>query len=231
MSLHDIWRGDVMSLSGEVVAIGRNSFDPSAPVVPCFDVHARELDLHDHTGSTSGIVTYDGQREHLISNPSTSGAVPVCTAFFLDAYNSSGDNITNLFSPAGTTIEIDTIRSKLADAFHVDAGEIHVWTSGTYHIAGKATTRNSSGRRFAIRVWLEHKSANGSFVEVPGSRGYIYTQSMASEATTVLCTVILETAPGDVFRLVAAETSTGAWVPVGPGYSASGCSLTLEKMK
>ena len=222
-----------MPLSGVAVSIGRNTFDPPAPVVPVFDIHARELDLHDSGDSASGIMAYDGEREHLILNPSMSGAAPICTAVFFDAYNSAAGNVTNLFGGIGTVVDIDTVRSEFSDVFSIVGNDtIHVWTSGTYEITHRATCRSTAAGRFTYRIWLEHSSAGGSFVEVPGSRSYAYGQTTSADNTTVMCTVIVENvAPGDQFRLKMASTSTSMISPLGPGYLANSCGLTLEKLE
>lgn len=224
-----------MPLSGVAASIGRNSFDPPAPVVPCFDVHARELDLHDSGSDASGILAFDGEASHLILNPSMSGAAPICTAFFFDAYNSGGLAILNLFNGIGTVVDIDTVRTEFTDAFDIvgSPGEVHVWTSGTYEITYRATGSDNAGtNRHNVRAWLEHSSAGGSFVEVPGSRAYTYMQTTTADLVTIMCTVIVENvAPGDQFRLKMAETSTGVTSPFGPRYATEGCSLTLEKLE
>ncbi|MCV0439805.1 MAG: hypothetical protein K5880_14350 [Hydrogenophaga sp.] len=240
MSLHDIWRGDVMPLSGVAVSIGRNSFDPPAPVVPCFDIHAREFDLYDgedidaaFTADGSGIITFDSENNRLLLNPSMSGATPICTAVYFDGYNSSSQNISNSFGP-GTVIDIDTQRT-VSDATHFTLASdvVTVWAAGTYEITVRAGTDNISGTaRLSIRHWLERSSGGGAFAEVPGSRGWTYARNSTNGEDTSLCTIILQdVAPGDQFRIKSAETSTGMIAPLGPQTEPNGYGLTFEKLE
>ena len=73
--LHDIWRGDVMPLSGEMVSIGRNQYDPPAPFVPVQDIHQNVAVFHDgQILRNSGIIRYNrsGRQLEISTNGGTS---------------------------------------------------------------------------------------------------------------------------------------------------------------
>jgi hypothetical protein len=82
--------------------MGRNSFDPPAPVVPFFDIHQRSAVFHD-SGSPafSGVVQYNAaaDKKHLQLIPSNSGTQPIQPAVFIDTYTTSSATITALNSP------------------------------------------------------------------------------------------------------------------------------------
>jgi len=59
MSLHDIFRGDIIPLSGTKVSIGRNRFDPPAPFVPVEEVIQNTAVFVDIITS-SGVLRFKG---------------------------------------------------------------------------------------------------------------------------------------------------------------------------
>lgn len=230
-----------MPLSGVAVAIGRNSFDPPAPVVPVFDIHARELDLHDlnspasdppERAAGSGILAFHAKRNHLILNPSTSGAAAVCTAVFFDGYNTTGGLMANSFGP-GTTIPIDATRSTSSvEDFTLASSVVTVWASGTYEITVRAGTDTVSSTRLIMRHRLEHSSGGGAFAEVPGSNHWTMCRSSTNGEDSSLCTIVLQdVAPGDQFRIKSSELSTSMIAPIGPSYVANGYGLTFVKLE
>lgn len=240
MSLHDIWRGDVMPLSGVAVAIGRNTFDPPSPMVPVFDIHARELDLYGKTltdddpptvTSVSGILAFDGIRNRLIFNPSNSGAAAVCTAVYIDTYNTVSGILGNLIIPVVLPLELRT--SSSPEDFTLDGlGDIIVWASGTYEITYRFSVDSRVGNaRFSGRHWLEHSSAAGSFAEVPGSRSFTFMRNNSTGRDTTLCTVILEgVSAGDKFRVMGGTEDSSDPPPFGPAIEPDGGGLTLIKV-
>ncbi|MCV0439804.1 MAG: hypothetical protein K5880_14345 [Hydrogenophaga sp.] len=205
MSLHDIWRGDVMPLSGVAVSIGRNTFDPPAPVVPVVDIHARQLDLHDSALDASGILSYNarqttqGGRLELI--PSMSGAQPIVTAILFEAYDTTGGNtITTTIG----TVALDTERTNThPDIFVFDNtnDEVQINQAGTYAIEYRVGLDVSSGTRTSSRAQLERQAAGGAFAEVAGARSFGYHRTTSQGEDTLMCKVIMDIDRGDTVRI------------------------------
>lgn len=227
MSLHDIWRGDVMPLSGVAVAIGRNSFDPPAPVVPVYDIHTRLLVFYD-SGSPahSGIMSYHSQRGVLNFQPSNSGAQAIVTAVYFDAY---------IFIPSTTitatpsTIQIDTVRANShPEIFAFASSELQINMSGIYSLEFRASADNDlTTTRSSARWWLERQAPGGSFAEIPGSRAFSYHRINTNGFDTANGKIIQEAvAVGDKFRLRGDILAGAASLAV----AGSGCSLTVRKL-
>lgn len=227
MTLHDIFRGDVIPLSGIAVSIGRNTYDPPAPVVPVYDIHTREIDLYD---SGSGIIRYHNR---ITFNPSNSGMTTIVTAVCTSAYNSANQALGSLFTD-GTVIEIDTYHVNSEDYFADDGGGVFtVFTSGIYEITARSSCTYSVGTtRFTIRCWLERSSNGGAFAEMPGSRHWLYCRNDTNGEDTSLCTIILDNvAPGDRFRLKMSQEDNSDPPFAGPQSQAGGCGLVFEKLR
>lgn len=229
MSLHDIWRGDVMPLSGVAVSIGRNTFDPPAPTVPVFDIHARSLELHDSGNNSSGILRYNGTGpapgERLELIPSNSGTQPIVTAVLFDAYDSTGGTVVNT---SLTILDISTERINThPDIFVLNASSgVQINRAGTYVLeyrysfdTAHATVRSTG------RTYLERSVAGGAFAEVAGTRSYSYHRIAANGEASAAAKVILDVAVGDTFRL------RGISIGVIISQLANGTSLTIRKLK
>lgn len=228
MSLHDIWRGDVMPLSGIAVAIGRNSFDPPAPVVPVFDIHLRTLVFHDSgTPVHSGIMTYDALRGVLNFQPSNSGAQAVVTAVYFDAYDGvGGSGITT----AATTLPIATTRlNSHPEVFVLNTldSELQINMSGIYSFEYRASADNATTTRSSIEWWLERKAPGGLFAAVPGSNSYSYHRTTANGEDTANARMILAAiAVGDKFRVRGIILGGATTLPT----VINGSSLTVRKL-
>ena len=233
MSLHDIWLGDVMPMSGVAVAIGRNSYDPPAPVVPVYDIHARELDLHDSGGKGdggSGIVTYNAQttteggRLELI--PSMSGTQSVMTAVYIDVYDTTGGNtITN----SQTVVGFDTTRENSHPDIFVFSNAndtIQINQTGKYLVEYRVTYVASANTRSSSRTYLERQAAGGAFSEVAGTRTLSYHRDTLNLGGTATAKLILDVTAGDTLRLSAIRL-TG----VDLTQFADGTSLTIQKLE
>lgn len=223
-SLHDILRGDVMPLSGINVSIGRNSYDPPAPVVPINDIHTRSLVFHDL--SQSGILTYNAQRGILNFEPSNSGAQSVVTAVYFDAYDGTGS--TNI-STTNTTVVINTIRNRShPEIFSLASNELQINMSGIYNICYRCSADNpSTTTRSSISWWLERQAPGGSFAEIPGSRSYSYHRISTNGEDTATCTIIQEAvAVGDKFRIRGVILGGAANLPL----LQNGSSITVRKL-
>lgn len=230
MSLHDILRGDIMPQSGVDISIGRNTFDPPAPTVPVSDANARTLVLYDSGIMVgSGIVSFKSSNKHLLFKPAFSGVAPICTAVFIDAYNTS-TSLGTTTTP--TTVGVETTRAISSDKdFTIVSNEIIIWGSGTYEITLKLSTNQTVGNtRYSATGFLEHSSANGSFVEVPGSKVYTYVRQATNGEDTSLVTIILPNiAPGDLIRGRAHLLSTAA--VVSQRTISGGCGITIMKLE
>lgn len=207
MSLHDIWRGDVMPLSGVAVAIGRNSFDPPAPVVPVFDIHARSLVFHD-SGSdvpSSGILQYNGQQSteggRLELIPSMSGAQPIVTAVLFDAYEAAGGlSVTTTITP----LSLDTERVNTHPLVYVLAGdELQINNAGTYVFEYTASYDIASTTRTSSQTVLRRQAPGaGAFSTVTASLTWGYHRTTAAGEGSCSAKVILDdVVAGELFRL------------------------------
>ena len=206
MSLHDIWRGDVMPLSGVAVAIGRNSFDPPAPTVPVFDIHARSLVFHDSgPGSRpSGILYYrsSGGRQRLELIPAGSGARAIVTAVYIDVYDDTGGNSigTRL-----TTVAFDTTRTNSHEDIFVfdDANDqIHINHRGVYVFEYRVTMDNATTVRTTSETRLERRAPGGAYAQVAGTLTFGYHRTTTDGEGSVAAKIILNNVvAGDTFRV------------------------------
>jgi hypothetical protein len=218
-----------MPQSGVAVAIGRNSFDPPAPVVPVFDIHARSMVMHDSGTSGSGILYYNarntefGGRLELI--PSNSGTQPIVTAILFDAYDVTGG--TTVTSSA-TALTIDTERINThPGVFVMSSNQVQINQSGVYSFEYRASfDNNASATRTSARANIEKQPAGGAFASVPGCTSYTYNRITANGEDTANAKVILPVNLGDTFRISAQIIGGGPDVI----QVASGTSLTIRKL-
>jgi hypothetical protein len=217
-----------MPQSGVAIAIGRNSFDPPAPVVPCFDVHNRSSILHDD--SASGIFSFHAANNHLILNPSTSGAAAVCTAVYVDVYSTTSEGIQDLTSPRIITIGATRAVSNSLD-FQVNSNTIDIFAPGTYEITYRYSIDQTSTTRRSVRGWLEIDDGSG-FSEIAGSRHWTYSRiSTGGEDSSEMTLILSNITAGSAIRmLVAVNSSSGAGV-IGLSTISGGSSLTLLKVE
>ena len=205
MSLHDIWRGDVMPQSGVAVAIGRNSFDPPAPVVPVFDIHARSLVMHDSGTDGSGILQYNGRQSpeggRLELIPSMSGAQPIVTAILFDAYDTTGGTTV---TTSLTTLNVDTERVNTHPAIYVLSSDtVQINQAGTYIFEFRASFDSTTTTRTNARTELQREpAAGGGFTAITASIAFSYHRTTANGEGTTCCKLILDDVlVGDTFRL------------------------------
>jgi len=242
MSLHDIWLGDVMPESGVAVAIGRNSYDPPAPVVPVHDVHARSLVMYD-SGSPehSGIISFYSDLidkwwpTNLRVIPGGSGMQPIVPGAVVSAYSSSNaDWAVGTYNPMPSLTEETNV---VADAYTVigGSGMIIVNHGGVYDVAWRFTMRNTdptSVARRSIYSWLQTISPIDSqtgFVEVTGSRTWMYLRSTGFYDTCE-SRCIVECLAGDVLQAVIGGAGDRP-VTNPPTIIADGTSITVEKLE
>jgi hypothetical protein len=194
MSLHDIWRGDVMPQSGVAVSIGRNTFDPPAPVVPVYDIHARSLVFHDSgSNAGSGIVQYNSENRHLQLIPSNSGAQPIVTAVLFDAYDALGGS--GIFSVATPMAFATTRLNTHSTIFSFDSlkSELTFNMPGTYEITYRISGDNTGAIRSSARSQLEERTVAGNaFAAVTGSLSFGYHRLAANGEGSMTAKVILE---------------------------------------
>lgn len=181
-SLHDILRGDVIPLSGVLVSIGRNTFDPPAPTVPVNDIHYRSCILYDSgLPSQSGILTFNSAKNRLELIVANSGAQSIVTGLAFEAYDVTGG--TSL-GAAKTTNTFDIIRYNADSGVYAFAASVlQINMSGTYQFEWRVTTQQTttpSPAFTSIGTWLEQQAPGGSFVEVSGTRSYVPLRNNAA---------------------------------------------------
>lgn len=226
MSLHDIWRGDVMPLSGVAVSIGRNTYDPPAPVVPVFDIHARTLVLHD--SASSGILYYHDQgaefggRVELIA--SNSGAQSIVTAIMFDAYDATGGTTV---TTSATTLNIDTVNINTHPAIFSLSGDVlHISQSGTYSFEYAVSLDNATATRTSSQANLQLQPPGGAFADIGGSYSYGYHRQAANGEDTLNCKIIYEVLAESNVRLSSLVLAGSNLTQV-----ADSSRLTVRKLK
>ena len=217
-----------MPLSGVAVSIGRNTFDPPAPVVPVFDIHARSLVLHDSGSDASGILTYNAQADNqggrLELIPSMSGAQPIVTAVLFDAYEAAGGTTV---TTSLTTIGLDTQRINSHTAiFVLSADTVQINQAGTYIFEFRASFDSTTTTRTNARTELQRQIAGGSFAAITGAGAFSYHRTTANGQGTACCKVILEVDLGDTFRLQSIVLAGSNVTQL-----ANATSLTIRKLK
>lgn len=193
-----------MPLSGVAVSIGRNSFDPPAPVVPVFDIHSRSLVLHDSGSDASGILSYnaqtttDGGRLELI--PSMSGAQSLVTAVLFDAYEAAGGTTV---TASLTTIGLDTERVNThPDVYVLSSDTIQIHQAGTYIFEFRASFDATTTTRTNARTELQREpAAGGGFTAVTAGTAFSYHRTTGNGEGTACCKMILEVDVSETFRL------------------------------
>jgi hypothetical protein len=232
MSLHDIWKGDVMPESGVTVAIGRNSFDPPASPVPLYDVHSRSLIYHDTDGS--GILFHNSQLERLQLIPNNSGVAGVQCAVWFNAYQSSATAIGTAIS-GPNSVALDTVRAQSSSLhFQRDFGNtiVVIFASGTFQADYLVTCDQDTNTRRNYIAWLEFSEPNGSLVTIPGSTSYGYLRNSANPEQTVFGSVVIENVrPGSIIRV---RTALNLAIPPATGtytFRANSCALKLLRLE
>jgi hypothetical protein len=202
MSLHDIWKGDLMPESGVALTIGRNSFDPPAPVVPVYDIHHRSSVMHDSgVDSHSGVISFNSEKNRLELIGSNSGAVPLVTNIVFESYDSEGGSgIQNSL----TTVSFNEVRVNTPPGyFHYDAinGELNIFASGTYDVSAQVTLEPSTATRTTARIVPSLKLPNTNYATIVGSTSYGYHRDTTNGEDTIPLMFILEDLqPGSKLR-------------------------------
>lgn len=215
-----------MPLSGVEVSIGRNSFDPPAPTVPVFDINARLYVLHDSgTEAGSGIIQFHALNNHLIVNPSNSGAQPIVTAVLFNAYDAAGGNSV---SSTLTTLNVDTERVNThPDIFVLAADEVQINASGTYVFEYNASYDVSVATRTSARTLMEREAPGGAFTAIPGTLSFGYHRQTTNGEDTHSAKFILDdVSAGDKFRIGGIILAGAAAIT----QIADGTSLTIRKL-
>jgi hypothetical protein len=230
MSLHDILRGDIMPLSGLLVSIGRNTFDPPAPVVPVNDIHHRSSILYDSgLPAQSGIITFNSARGRLELIPSNSGAQPIVTAVLFEAYDSLGTSAIG----SVTTITFDTTRLNThSNIYNSVNSELQINMSGIYEFSYRVGAIQRTGTFTNILIFLERQAPGGAFAEIPGSRTALLLRNNATVAHrgSANANLILSAiGVGDKFRVrgVADNIFLAGTEPL---QLADTCSFTVRKL-
>lgn len=231
MSLHDLLRGDIIPLSGLSVSIGRNVYDSLAPTVPINDVHHRSMNLY---AGLSGIITYYSLLRHLGVIPNQSGVQTIVP----------GDVICVSRAGADISIEEGTFAALAFDTINVNtnsklystaaSGIIRVHASGIYDIGchgsfANDTTTDRISRRLSIQKLSPLANETG-FVEIPGTRSWVYLHNLIPGDNTAFSRCIVSLQAGDLIQAVVNAQGPGAAV-LGLSIIASGCGLTMEKLQ
>lgn len=242
MSLDDIWRGDVMPLSGIDVSIGRNNFDPPAPVVPVFDAHHRSMVIHTVDTSSepnaegnSGVISYHSLLRRLGLIPSNSGVQTIVPGDVIDVYRDAANS--SIGNGTFTAVAYNTTRTntnpKLYELKSV-SGIVQVHASGIYDIQYRASAENSSSSvRITKRFWIQKLSPRNNetgFVEIPGTRGYVYLHNAIPGDSTAIARCIIPLQAEDMIMVVV-NASGGAVSLIGLTIVSSGCGLTIERLE
>ena len=233
MSLHDILRGDVMPLSGVSVSIGRNTFDPPAPVVPVTDIHHRSTVVH---AGTSGILSYDSLQRRWGVIPNNSGLQNIVPGDVLDVYRDAVDDGIG----AGTFMAIgfNATRTNTNPALYellAVSGIVQVHASGIYDIEYRVSGQNSATTpaRVTKRFWLQKLSPRNNetgFATVPGTFSYVYMHNAVLGDNTGVARCIIALEAEDMIMVVV-NASGGALSVPGISIVSSGCGLTIERLE
>ncbi len=232
MSLHDIWRGDIMPLSGVIISMGRNSFDPPAPVVPFYDIHNKLSSINVSTAS--GDLFYNSDLRQLDLIPNNSGSQSIVLGSILDVYRADVDEAIS--DGTYTDVTFDTVRINTDPANYElrSSGIIQVHSSGTYDITYRISCESASVAtlRVTLRSWLQKLSpiANETgFSEITGTSAWFYLHNAASGDDTKLVKCIIKLQAEDMIQSVVQGWSGVAVDNV--TVVADGCGLTIEKLE
>ena len=220
-----------MPQSGVVVSIGRNTFDPPAPVVPVNDIHHRASILYDSgLPAHSGIINYNSAKGRLELIPSNSGAQPIVTAVLFEAYDSVG---TNAIDSSIITVLFDTVRINTHNDVYVsNNSELQINMSGVYEFSYRVSAIQVTGTFTNILVFLERQAPGGAFAEIPGSRTIILLRSNATIAHrgSACANILLSSiGVGDKFR-VRAFTDNIFLGGTEPLQIADACNFIVKKV-
>ena len=231
MGLHDIWRGDVMPLSGVAVAIGRNAFDPPAPVVPVYDIHCRSIVAHDSGApAQSGIISFNSKENRVELIPSQSGAQPFITHVAIEVLDSAGGNT---IAETATTITFDTTRVNThPDVFAFDNvnDAIQINMSGVYEFEYRTSLANGTATIQTYLSFAERQAPGGAFAEIPGTRAWdlLRNSTTVSHEATTNCRFMMDAiGVGDKFRIRALTSVAVAGDPI---QLANGSNLIIRTL-
>jgi len=223
-----------MPESGVVVAIGRNSFDPPAPVVPVFDVNARSVIYYDN--ETSGIISYNADPERLQLIASNSGEVGVQTAVFFDAYlDTSLGQVSigpTLSSPASLPLPVTRA---ISDDTHftksVSDTVIIMWASGTYELTYRITCSQGGTARRNWVAQVQYATPGGSFNFLPGSVCYGYLRDSTNPEQTGMARIILRDVQAGAGIRIRVSDDTAAGSPDSRIFRNNACSVKLIRLE
>jgi len=232
MSLHDIWRGDIMPLSGITISMGRNSFDPPAPVVPFYDIHNKLSSINVNTAS--GDLFYNSDLRQFDLIPNNSGSQSIVLGSIIDVYRMDVDE--PISNGTYTDVTFDTVRINTDPSNYElkSSGIIQVHSSGTYDVTYRISCENASTTtlRVSLRSWLQKLSpiANETgFSEITGTSAWFYLHNATSGDDTKLVKCIIKLQAEDMIQSVVQGWSGVAVDNV--TVVADGCGLTIEKLE
>lgn len=127
------------------------------------------------------------------------------------------------------TIDFDVLvkESEVAPFTINGAGNLTVVTPEDYLFVVRLSIDSGNNTRAVVSIFLDLDTGSG-FVEVPGTRAYVYSrQANDGEGTGVIANVLPDLKAGDIVRVRAEEVGSGG----SPFGLASGSSLTAFAMK
>jgi len=214
-----------MPESGVAVAIGRNSYDPPAPTVPVFDIHARSLVMHDSGAPAhSGILQYNSADNRLELIPGGSGTQPIVTAVYWDGYTVG----TTTVSTSATTIAINTTRSQNPTGIltaDTEVGAYRFTMAGTYSIEYRVSLNVGTTTRTSAQHYIDIMAPGGSYSPANGSTSYSYHRTTANGEDTGSSKAIITVAVDTLVRVRSLVLSGANLSSV--TYS---CGLTIRKL-
>lgn len=232
MSLHDILRGDIMPLSGVIISMGRNSFDPPASVVPFYDIHNKLSSINVNTAS--GDLFYNSDLRQFNFIPDNSGSQSIVLGSIIDVYRIDVDE--PISDGTYTDVTFDTVRINTDPSNYElkSSGIIQVHSSGTYDVTYRISCENGSvsSARVSLRSWLQKLSpiANQTgFSEITGTSAWFYLHNQSNGDDTKLVKCIIKLQAEDMIQSVVQGWSGVAVDNV--TVVANGCGLTMEKLE
>lgn len=209
VSLYDIFLGDLMPLSGILISIGRNTYDPPAPTVPVNDIHHRTSILYDSqlASNGSGILYFNATPNVFQVIPGNSGAQTITTAVCFEAYDSvggSGVTATTTGTMSFDTVRLNTHSSIFNYLTSNGQHELQINASGLYEFHYRIGMDNLTGTFQNVAFWVERQAAGGLFAEIPGTRTALWVRnngSTSDDGTCAACFLLNNIGVGDKFRV------------------------------
>ena len=145
------------------------------------------------------------------------------TPSLYDVYDTTGGQT---FTSGTITINLDTERYNNG-TFSLVSDEVTVNTDMTAVITFRVSTTVSTGSaRSTSYAWLEEDSGSG-FVEVPGTRIFMYNRLLNNGHQTATCVLIMDITSGYSYRIRCARLyGTDTLTTI-----ADGSSLTIQEIK